>query len=806
MEAMDGKELERLLKDMARAKIRNYIREVRKSYSQIILHIFMIVTILFACFMLAFIFKDSSGRIKNYEPLVIACHCVVGFVAFILGATITLRISEMEYFTIKNINIHNIMRFKLKKQFRTTIIISLLCVLFYAFLSRKNDDIGLMEYGRLLLSLTAFSIVMMSLIPLIGSLFYRIKSTAIKRLIILVIITTVLSSIVQFLYFLNRYLPDHDFHSIWRDFHLNPPINILLSFPLASIHVAAARTFDPLFWLSFVFVSGITIVTVVFMSRYGLEFHPDRTVEYMRVVQNNYQQEVPSGTIWYRRGRFRKMRIKYPNIKNGKWALFELNLHHSLKFHRVIISIILLLVFGTLFVLAFMYRPIEMVDIPIFSGFFVFSIVSLLSISIGGMDVNNLFTDKIRFLPLKGYHKVLFFFFPHVIISTSVYLILSTIGIFLLSINEIEYIILIVWNGNILIVFLSASIIMDYSFFLVKMKQNQIPTVQINQLTQDTPLHRPNNMTIFPFLTISFGCLFFFIFLLLDQIFSYTVTFTIIGFLMLGMIPLLLKIAGREFEWLGVKKRRMVLRYIISIIVCVVLVIPAGYGAYYKSVQLKVEYLGYDDLVIDELYVIEGRNISFRRDLVVLRGGTLEIRNSTVLFEDTKLHGFGIHTLEGSSLVIENSTVRGRGSEYGFVMSIYGCGSIRNSTLSNMQYRSYQSGMHIMDTTVVMEYTMIRDSGADGILCENSNVTMMGCTFSQCKGDALGLQDGQALIENCTFSGNGDNGIYIDVTNATIRNCHFEDNGEWGVFSLHLTPDLENNTFSGNGAGEVGKP
>jgi len=792
MEAMTQREFNRFMRDMAWARIRNFINELKKNKMRLTV---AVLILLFAAGMIAFLlFMLLSAGMGNstgdeeiardgFMGITIGIQFIIIFLAFTFSLIIFPRSNEIEYFFTKNISKEKLLRHKIKKKFIIMITIPFTLV-FLIFLGTFNSSLfSPLNYTMMLYSLILLSTTMVCFATLLNVLIERIKWAFIRYFLSISWIFVICIGYMMFVVVYAESYGQSD-HGIIPGIFEDNWLNYILAYPIFLLYMATSQDHGGFYWMITAGCSAFGVLVIWFTYRYGLRFDPERNLMLLMRLRAVNQQEISSKKWWFRRGIFRKLRFGYPKIGKGKHALLELNILFSLRMQKILFFPLL----ASIFLLSIMIRRADM-PFPEANWILllVFYAFLFLMLSMIFRQMNAPALERYRYLPSSGLKPMWSMFLGGSTIILTSYVMLLLILMILYGLPGPIHGLMLIWNGVALMMVIHSCILFDMVFF-----RNEEKVVQYPQNMQKGE-YSPTFMIIIVFSAL--------LFLLLDLYIDRFAILIIIGTVHLITVPVLLITAERDFSSFGIKKRRRGRRIISSLIIFGLLVAAVWSAGSFRYERWKEENYGYGDLVIDGYVVIENRVVTYKRDIVVKEGGTLVIRNSTITFAVLPRNSFGIHSRDGTQVIIENSTITSDVEKGGFSMNFWGSTSINNTKIEGLTMCYLEGWWSGAEYNFLMENTSINSSIGSVITGSNYNLSIKNCTFLGM--DRIYFRTCVGVIDNCTISGSMIYGVILNNFDGIFRNSLFENINIFGIDALDSFLTLENNTFSNNSVGGI---
>ena len=215
---------------------------------------------------------------------------------------------------------------------------------------------------------------------------------------------------------------------------------------------------------------------------------------------------------------------------------------------------------------------------------------------------------------------------------------------------------------------------------------------------------------------------------------------------------------------------------------------------------------------VDLFYVTKGQSI-FNEDVMITQ-------DACILIEPHATLKFGSH----KSLIIEGKilAVGTDGSKITFTNlekdkkwgGIYfnGKGSnkikLKHVIVENASHPSYgglakTGSVELLNAQVVVENSIIRNAfDDDGLHCEQSEVLISGCDFTENASDAIDLDFCTGVIKNCHFRNNGGDSIDLSASNIHVISNQIASSGDKGISVGEKTKaQIADNTISHSGYG-----
>jgi len=790
MEAMTQKEFNRFMRDMARARVRNFVIELKKNTPKLVAVVLMLLfvtaMIVYSLFMLSSVSVGNSTYDREAARdgllgITIGIQFIIIFFAFILSLTIFPRSNEIEYFFTKNISQDKLLRHNLRRKFKIIITIPF-SLTFLIFLGTFNSSLfSPLKYILILYSLILLSMTTVCFATLLNVLIERIKWAFMRYFLTISCIFVVCFGYMMFIVVCVDSLASGNVDFVSNIFTGNF-LFYIFAYPILLLYMALNQDHGAFYWTIVAGCSGFSFLVIWFTYRYGLRFDPERNLMLLMRLRAVNQQEISSKKWWFRRGIFRKLRFGYPKIGKGKHALLELNILYSLRMQKILFFPAL----ASIFLLSIM---IKRADLPFPEANWILLLVfysflfMMLSMIFRQMSAPAL--DRYRYLPSSGLKPMWSMFLGGSTIILFSYVIILVILMILYGLPGPVYGLMLIWNGIAFMMVLHSSNLFDMVFF-----RNEEKVVQYPQNMQKGE-YSPTFMIIIVFSAL--------LFLLLDLYIDRFTIMIIIGTVHLITVPLLLITAEWDFSSFGIKKRRRGRRIISSLIIFGLLVAAVWSAGSYRYDRWKEENYGYDDLVIDGYVVIENRIVTYKRDIVVREGGALVIRNSSITFAVLPRNSFGIQSGDGALVIIENSTITSDVEKGGFSLDFRGSVSINNTKIDALT-RCYLDGWwYGNQSTFLIENTSINSSIGSSITGSNYRLSMKNCTFNRI--NRIYFRTCGGVMDNCTFVGNIRSGIAFHQFNGIVRNSHIRNTRRCGIDATDSLLTLENNIFSNNSGG-----
>jgi parallel beta-helix repeat protein len=549
------------------------------------------------------------------------------------------------------------------------------------------------------------------------------------------------------------------------------------------------KTYDLTFWVILIF-NGL-IFTFVFHKSLNYNYNYYEDFGTIQTAQDqSFERELKPQASWWRKGFFSETHLRYPKMKEGQGAVFEIGIIISLRSYVPLIFILvsILIMLPVLFGIDPSNPGVQMM---FYMGTFMFIWVSLVGSLANRMNYRpNLF----RQLPLNGIKLPFYQIMSTAIINIILFYFWLLILIALGWLIDIEEIMLFFWMGGILLFLSSTSI--EAGFLLFSSE---------NELVQEKPSFGGLLGGILIFIICVVFALFLYshISLTIDSVWK----FLYIGLSLIGVIILLIYISGYDYDNFTRKKRRRYLRVFLAILIIILLRgTTIGYPLY-ELIPMPTYGPDSWQLKVDDVELIENEQITFDDYLYIVSSGDLTIRNSTIIFECTEEYRFGIYLDTGGKLRVENSSIYSNSTKYGFECYIYGRADFIKSNIYNLygyHGNDYNyGGIYYWDARGEIIDCRISNSKTNGIDCYSSNIKIINTTIRNCNDDGIEIDDSNCKIYNCTIENNLGHGIYIIEASPEIYNCLISNNAGYGIYVDGGTPDLQNNTIENNEKGEI---
>ncbi len=254
------------------------------------------------------------------------------------------------------------------------------------------------------------------------------------------------------------------------------------------------------------------------------------------------------------------------------------------------------------------------------------------------------------------------------------------------------------------------------------------------------------------------------------------------------------------------------------------------------------------DWRIDTPRTIEDTTYTADGSVVVAAGGTLTLRNATLLFNLAESGGLRLAVETGGALIIQNSTLRAsdaaraQGLHWNFLVS--GRLEVRGADISDMRGDAGLGGLEIDSTDALVEDSFIHNNRYYGLFLRSGAPIVRRTTFDanvvgvfvlpgaspvledlvikNSTGFGLKINDGSPVVRNLTVTGSGNFAVgavggILDIvgcrlsggqvgldavlgTTGTVRDCEFLSFGT-GVRAQDSPIRVENSTFFGDALG-----
>lgn len=267
----------------------------------------------------------------------------------------------------------------------------------------------------------------------------------------------------------------------------------------------------------------------------------------------------------------------------------------------------------------------------------------------------------------------------------------------------------------------------------------------------------------------------------------------------LGIGYLFIRLYDREWKFLTVKKRKTSIRKMGAASVSILLLIGLFGGFFYYIDSMPPSY----DMRIDEEMVMANETFYFDDNIYITEGGSLTVKNATMVFNTSADDAFGIYLDEDGLLSITNSTLKGNNEKFGVRIVLKGEATIKNSTFTkvwgDVNDENGEGGVELHNDDISIENVTIDGGITNGFYIEGCSPYIINATISGCGDDGIEIKDGTPVIEDTWITNNSWGVVMFDSESPQFHNCKISYNENEGVYCRNSSPEFYGCEISYNG-------